>query len=760
MNLTTVRHALRRLWAQDTFVYSLRVALALGSVMAVCWSFGRMDLVMPVLLGVIACALAETDDSLRGRLRAVLVTMGCFVAVALAVQALAAHVVLFGLALPAAAFALTLLGAVGERYRAIGYATLIVVLYTAIGLEHLAASGIPFWQRPLPLLAGAAWYGAISLVWAALFAHQPVQQNLALLFDELAEALWIKSSMFEPVRGIDVARRRIALARHNGRVVQALNTAKESLFRRIGTGTVASTRMRRYLGLYFIAQDVHERASSSHYAYDELTDAFFHSDVMFRGQRLLSLQGRACLELARAIRMREPFEKQADSLQAMADLRAAIDHLRHRPPADRPETPGRTARLLRSLQALADNLAALDATLTSAGRPPAEHDAQRDSSLFDRSPRTARDAIGRVRQQLGLASPLFRHAVRLSLALGAGYAAMQAMHVQEGWWVVLTTLFVCQPGYGATRLRMLQRVAGTFGGLVVGWMLFGLFHQPLVQATLAVVAGIVFFAARRNRYALATGAITLLVLLCFNQIGNGYDLIVPRMVDTVAGALIAGVAVFLVLPDWQGRRLETTAAHAVGASARYLQAILQQYLHGKQDDLAYRLARRNAHNADAALSSALVQMLQEPGFLHRNGEAAIRFMVLSHTLLNYLSALGAHRGAVSAHGRDPLLEQAGAFLMQALGQVASHLADHRTMEAAAPESLTLAAALEAHDGSDGLGLEHIQMALLCRMVEPLRAGAARLVEQPAVGWNTAGPAPQAPAEGLPTPPPAATGTKP
>ena len=183
-------------------------------------------------------------------------------------------------------------------------------------------------------------------------------------------------------------------------------------------------------------------------------------------------------------------------------------------------------------------------------------------------------------------------------------------------------------------------------------------------------------------------------------------------------------------------------------------------MHGKQDDLAYRLARRNAHNADAALSSALVQMLQEPGFLHRNGEAAIRFMVLSHTLLNYLSALGAHRGAVSAHARDPLLEQAGAFLLQALGQVASHLADHRTMDAAAPESVTMAAALEAHDGSDGLGLEHIQMALLCRMVEPLRAGAARLVEQPAVGWSTAGPAPQAPAEGRPTPPPAATGTTP
>ena len=35
MNLTSARHGLRRLWAQDTFVYSLRVTLALGSVIAI-----------------------------------------------------------------------------------------------------------------------------------------------------------------------------------------------------------------------------------------------------------------------------------------------------------------------------------------------------------------------------------------------------------------------------------------------------------------------------------------------------------------------------------------------------------------------------------------------------------------------------------------------------------------------------------------------------------------------------------------------------
>jgi uncharacterized membrane protein YccC len=77
---------------------------------------------------------------------------------------------------------------------------------------------------------------------------------------------------------------------------------------------------------------------------------------------------------------------------------------------------------------------------------------------------------------------------------------------------------------------------------------------------------------------------------------------------------------------------------------------MAQYQSGKRDDLAYRTARRNAHNADAALSTALTSMFQEPGFVQGQGDGALRFLLLSHTLLNYLSGLGAHREALSGEG--------------------------------------------------------------------------------------------------------------
>src|SRR5690606_8722442 len=194
----SLRHTLRRLWATDTFVYSLRVFVALAGAMLVGLLEQRLDLVIPLFLGVIASALAETDDNWLGRLQAVAVTLVCFAVAAFSVQLLFLDPWLFVAGLALSTFALTMLGAVGPRYATLGWSTLILAIYTMIGVEQ--RGGVPgsFWHEPLLLLAGAAWYGALSVLWAALFAHQPVQQGLARLFEELGLYLKIKSSLLEP----------------------------------------------------------------------------------------------------------------------------------------------------------------------------------------------------------------------------------------------------------------------------------------------------------------------------------------------------------------------------------------------------------------------------------------------------------------------------------------------------------------------------------------------------------------------------------
>ncbi|MDN5402244.1 MAG: YccS family putative transporter, partial [Pseudomonas sp.] len=686
MSSTSFKQSMRRLWALDKFSYSVRVFIALTGSMALCWYQDEMTLLIPLFLGIIASALAETDDSWQGRLNALAVTLVCFSIAALSVELLFPYPWIFAVALAVASFGLTMLGALGERYGAIASATLILSVYTMIGVDQRGGAVTDFWHEPLLLVAGAAWYGVLSVLWQALFSNQPVQQSLARLFRELGRYLKLKSSLFEPIRQLDVEARRLELAQQNGRVVAALNAAKEIILHRVGNGRPGS-KVSRYLKLYFLAQDIHERASSSHYPYNALTEAFFHSDVLFRCQRLLRQQGKACQTLAESIQLRQPFIYDDSFAQALGDLNASLEHLRIQ---SNPAWRG----LLRSLRALAANLSTLDRLLGDASNPDALADAT-DSNLLDRAPRNLKEMWTRLRTQLTPTSLLFRHALRLSLALTVGYATLHAIHASQGYWIILTTLFVCQPSYGATRRKLGQRIIGTAIGLTVAWALFDLFPNPVVQSMFAIAAGLVFFINRTTRYTLATAAITLMVLFCFNQVGDGYGLFLPRLFDTLLGSLIAGLAVFLFLPDWQGRRLNKVLANTLTCNSIYLRQIMQQYAAGKSDDLAYRLARRNAHNADAALSTTLANMLMEPGHFRKEADVGFRFLVLSHTLLSYLSGLGAHRDTqLPTDVREHLIEGAGNSLAASIDEIATGLANKQPIAIQSDAEEGLAAELE------------------------------------------------------------------
>ncbi|ATN10185.1 MULTISPECIES: YccS family putative transporter [Pseudomonas] len=722
MSSTSFKQSMRRLWALDKFSYSVRVFIALTGSMALCWYQDEMTLLIPLFLGIIASALAETDDSWQGRLNALAVTLVCFSIAALSVELLFPYPWIFAIALALASFGLTMLGALGERYGAIASATLILSVYTMIGVDQRGGAVTDFWHEPLLLVAGAAWYGALSVLWQALFSNQPVQQSLARLFRELGRYLKLKSSLFEPIRQLDVEARRLELAQQNGRVVAALNAAKEIILHRVGNGRPGS-KVSRYLKLYFLAQDIHERASSSHYPYNALTEAFFHSDVLFRCQRLLRQQGKACQTLAESIQLRQPFIYDDSFAQALGDLNASLEHLRIQ---SNPAWRG----LLRSLRALAANLSTLDRLLGDASNPDALADAT-DSNLLDRAPRNLKEMWTRLRTQLTPTSLLFRHALRLSLALTVGYATLHAIHASQGYWIILTTLFVCQPSYGATRRKLGQRIIGTAIGLTVAWALFDLFPNPVVQSMFAIAAGLVFFINRTTRYTLATAAITLMVLFCFNQVGDGYGLFLPRLFDTLLGSLIAGLAVFLFLPDWQGRRLNKVLANTLTCNSIYLRQIMQQYAAGKSDDLAYRLARRNAHNADAALSTTLANMLMEPGHFRKEADVGFRFLVLSHTLLSYLSGLGAHRDtSLPSDVREHLIEGAGNSLAASIDEIATGLANKQSIAIQSDAEEALAAELEQmpDEIDEGQRLVQTQLALICRQLGPLRTLAAHLIK--------------------------------
>jgi YccS/YhfK family integral membrane protein len=637
-------HYWRRLRGSDRLAECLRVLIALGGVIAYCLISKHAEAMIPAMLGVIACALAETEDHWRSRLSTLLITLFCFAGVAFAVEWLLPYPLAFAFALPLMTFALVMLGAISARYATVAGGTLILAVYTMIGADQPTPS-TDMLSEPFQMLSGATWYGVLSLLWAMLSPQLAVRHALARVFDALADYMEGKAELFTPVHGVDREALLLSLAMQNEQVVEALNDTRIVLIDRIGMRRPRGATAAR-LQLYFQAQDIHERVSSAHYPYAALAEAFYHSDVLFRCEHILRLQARHCRRHADALRLRATFTVETDMRAAQSDLRAAIDALRKDTPA--PDL------LLRSLDALLRNISAIQALLENE-TPPMTGTEGEESTLQNPGPQTPREAWERISIQLSSRSSRFRHAVRLGIALMAGYGVLHLIHLRHGYWILLTTLLICQPSYGATLMRMLQRVAGTVIGVVIGWAVLRMLPAAPWQLLLIVLSGVMFFAARLRRYTTATAAITLFVVLCFNQAGSGYDVMWPRLLDTLIGAGIAALSIYLILPDWQGRQLDQVLSNTLRNDARYLQQIIAQYIHGKRDDLAYRIARREAHNADAALSGMLANMLREPGRQRRGNEDLLRFLTIAHTMLGHISALGAHREVIgNTHSRDTI----------------------------------------------------------------------------------------------------------
>ena len=657
---------LRRYTWNSAWLYNVRIFIALCGTAALPWLLGEVKLTIPLTLGVVAAALADLDDRLSGRLKNLIITLISFFIASASVELLFPWPWLFAIGLVSSTCGFILLGGLGQRYATIAFGALLIAVYTMLGISLFEQ----WYQQPLLLLAGAVWFNFLTLVGHLVFPVRALQDNLSRSYGQLAHYLELKSRLFDPDIEDESQAPLYDLALANGQLVATLNQTKATLLTRL-RGDRGQRSTRQSLHYYFAAQDIHERASSSHIQYQTLREHFRYSDVMFRFQRLLSMQSQACDRLSHAILLRTPYQHDSRFERAFTHLDAALDRIR--------ASGVTSADHLKALGFLLDNLRAIDAQLATieTEQPQSQLLNETENQLADDSLNSFSDIWLRLRNNLTPESALFRHAVRMSLVLCVGYAFIQFTGLQHGYWILLTRLFVCQPNYNATRHRLTLRVIGTLVGVAIGLPVLYFVPSHEGQLVLIVITGVLFFAFRTVQYAHATMFITLLVLLCFNLLGEGFEVAIPRIIDTLIGCVIAWAAVSFIWPDWRFRHLPRVTEQALDANCRYLDAILEQYHQGRDNRLAYRIARRNAYNRDAELASVVSNMSSEPGASPELRDVAFRLLCLNHTFTSYISALGAHREQLAHPDILHLLDDAVCYVDDALHHLPS---DHARVQ--------------------------------------------------------------------------------
>lgn len=662
---------LTRTFYNNLLLYCTKIFIVMsGVVIAPMLITGSLQL--PPILGAVAAALSDLDNHIKGRVKNIGLILLIFFLASTAVELIFPYPLIFFLLCVFGTASLIMLGALGDRYATIAFGTLVLTVYTMLTFEADRA----WYIQPIMLIIGALWYHLISLLFHFIWPARPMTESLADCYKDLARLLELKSRFFDPdeVESIKELKLKLSIAGKN--LTAKLDNIRGAIIRRLQNER-GQNPFPEILNYYLVAQTIYERAASVHVEYELLHKKFLYSDLLFRFQRLMMQQGQTALKISDAINKHEEYEHPQYLNRLSTRLNETIE--RHK------KSGNHEREVYRSLDNLLHNLEQINALFLKMQSGLATNELLNTEiqQLLPKTPQkiSLKDRLleiyQRIMSHLTPESEVFRHAVRMSFVMGAGYliiwiANIGNIYLLNGdeittriYWIILTAIFVCQPNSTATKTRITKRFSGTVLGVIVTILFLQFSPSVSLQALIVILSGTLFFIFSAAQYSFATALITIMILIGFNL--NDYNFIAPeRLIDTMIGCALAWIAARYILPDWRYHNVLKTYDKVALQNSRYLKEINEQYHLGRSDHLAYLTSRTLASEADSELSSLFSSLSASNQHDKATLEEIFNNLCLNNTFLGYLSALGAHREKVEDKEVLVLFDKTANFIIKTL----------------------------------------------------------------------------------------------
>jgi uncharacterized membrane protein (TIGR01666 family) len=246
-----------------------------------------------------------------------------------------------------------------------------------------------------------------------------------------------------------------------------------------------------------------------------------------------------------------------------------------------------------------------------------------------------------ILENLSFRSPIFRHALRLTIAILFSYVLGFLIGIKNPYWIVLTLIVIMRPNYGLTKQRSLNRVAGTIAGAAIASVIILLTQNVIIYAVLAVFSLTFAFALVQQSYKIAATFVTIHIVFLYALIEpNAFEIIKFRVLDTFIGAAIALAANYVLWPSWEFMNLQKVLQEVIQKNKNYLQATQNLYHTKKITQLGYKIPRKEAFLAISNLNAAFERMTQDPKSKQKEYELIYELVTLNNTILSAIASLG------------------------------------------------------------------------------------------------------------------------
>lgn len=255
---------------------------------------------------------------------------------------------------------------------------------------------------------------------------------------------------------------------------------------------------------------------------------------------------------------------------------------------------------------------------------------------------------------MDLKSPIFRHSLRLTLVLIAGFFLGKLLHFQNAYWILLTSLVIMRPGYALTKDRFKQRLYGTLIGGAIAVSIVLLVQNTIVYGILAVITLILALSMLQKNYKTAAAFITLSVIFVYSLLKpNAFEVIQFRVLDTIIGAGLAFLGNKFLWPTWEYTGIRNFISESIRANLSYLKEIEKQYQKKRKLPPSYKLARKDAFLAIGDLNAAFQRMAQEPEKEESDLGKVFEIVSINQEFLSAAASLGTFIRAHSTTQASP-----------------------------------------------------------------------------------------------------------
>ena len=490
-------------------------------------------------------------------------------------------------------FVLSLIVVYGNRWPQISFATLFMMIMTLE--EHftpLQALVNAAW-----ILAGGLWYTYWSTFVSRWQLHRIEQQALAESVFACADYLLARSDFYDLENDLDDCYRNL-VARQIA-AVERQDAARDIVLRNLPKLKSGKLEPRRAMlfNLFINTVDLHELFVGAHTDYPMVRNTFGGSDMLTFYRDLIRKAASDLEEIGLAVLQNHPPRSRINVKAELRAIEFEIELMRkHDMPVKNPEAYSAVSATFRRLWSATRLIDKMRQSLSSEARTT-ETELRLDQAL-SRFVSSRRVPFGQIFSNLTMASPSFRHALRVTIAVAIGFWLGRLLPLTNAYWIVMTTVIILKPGYSLTKQRNGQRIIGTLIGCAASIALMVFVKSPHILLVVMFASMVMSYSLLLFNYAASVVFTSAYVLLMFHLLAPGSMRIIgERAIDTVIGCAIA-IAASHLFPYWEYRLMGKLVNSMIAATRQYLEA--SWWWSGKPTTVATEVVTEAGARAPAA----------------------------------------------------------------------------------------------------------------------------------------------------------------